>query len=208
MSRECAGIPVVGLAGGIGAGKSRVAGILGEAGCVVSDSDADARAALTDPNVVSALTAIAGAGILGGDGSVDRGRLAAAIFSDDGVRARVEAVMHPWIEQRRRALFAEACRRSDSLPAALVIDAPLLFEAGLDGQCDAVIFVDAPYAQRLARVQVTRGWSEEELMRREQAQWDVDRKRERATYVITNDSDDVRLREQTMAVLRAIVSPG
>lgn len=217
-------LPVIGLCGGIGAGKSRVAAALAAAGCVVSDSDADARAALNDPDVAAALERILGSAVRGSDGTIDRRAVAQRIFADSAARAAVEAVMHPWIEQRRRALFARASAeagaqeqtqleaahdnaRDDASPrtAALVIDAPLLFEAGLDRACDAIIFVDAPEELRQQRVRATRGWNDDELRQREAAQWPLQRKRAGAAHVIVNDVDEAELEQRTQAVLRDIL---
>ncbi|MFM8698844.1 MAG: dephospho-CoA kinase, partial [Phycisphaerales bacterium] len=84
---------------------------------------------------------------------------------------------------------------------ALVIDAPLLLEAGLRDACDTVIFVDCPLETRQSRVAATRGWTPAELTRREAAQWPLDRKRSLADHVICNDGDPASLRAQVRAVL-------
>lgn len=178
--------PVIGLAGGIGAGKSVVARLLADLGCLVSDSDADARAVLADPAVIETLRSWWGSRVVGDDGAIDRGEVARRVFDDPPERRRLERLMHPLIHARRRARF-------ESGPAgvrAYVIDAPLLFEAGLDAECDAVIFVDAPREVRRDRVRRHRGWDDTELDRREAAQWPIERKRDRATAVIENEQDD------------------
>lgn len=97
---------------------------------------------------------------------------------------------------------AEAIERARGLGArAFVIDAPLLFEAGLDGECDAVVFVDAPREVRLERVRRTRGWDESELARREAAQLRVEEKRRRSDVVVSNDGDEATLGARVAAVL-------
>ena len=89
--------------------------------------------------------------------------MAGIVFADANERKRLEMLTHPWIEKRRKAYFA-----SVGLEArALVIDAPLLFEAGVDSVCDAVIFMDANPTTRLARVMQTRNWDTSMLERRE-----------------------------------------
>jgi dephospho-CoA kinase len=186
MSGSAAGPPTIGLAGGIGAGKSRVSRILAGLGCVVSDSDADARVVLTDPEVVATLRSWWGDEVVGVDGAIDRSRVAARVFADSEARARLQGLVHPRIHERRAARFAAAPQGT----RAFVIDAPLLFEAGLDAECDAVIFVDAPRDVRLARVAANRGWSDAELAGREAAQWPIEEKRSRATIVIDNSKDD------------------
>ncbi len=193
-------IPVIGLAGGIGAGKSAVAAVLADAGCVVSDSDRDAAEVLADPKVVATLRSWWGDEVVASDGSVDRSVVATRIFGDAEARRRLEAIVHPEVHRRREARFAAA-------PAdvvAFVIDAPLLFEAGLAESCDAVLFVDAPWSSRLVRVAEHRGWDESELRRREKAQLPLEEKRRRATLVIENDSDAEAMRSAVLAALRRL----
>lgn len=196
--------PTIGLAGGIGAGKSAVAAMLADLGGVVSDSDADARAVLAEADVVETLRSWWGDDVIGSDGTVDRAAIARRVFADPAERQRLEALVHPRIHARRRARF-------DAAPPdarVFVIDAPLLFEAGLDAECDAVIFVDAPREVRLARVARDRGWTEAELDRREAAQWPVERKRERATVVVENaHDDDPTLRDRVAVTLDRVLNP-
>jgi dephospho-CoA kinase len=201
VSGSAAAPPTIGLAGGIGAGKSRVAALLAELGCVVSDSDADARAVLADPEVIATLRSWWGDEVVGVDGAIDRGKVAGRVFTDVEERRRLESVLHPRIHERRAARFAAAPPDT----RAFVIDAPLLFEAGLDADCDAVIFVDASRPTRLARVAANRGWSDEELARRESAQWPIDRKRSLATLIIDNTTNDEDfLRTETRKALEQL----
>lgn len=180
------GVPVIGLAGGIGAGKSAVARVTAELGCAVSDSDALAREALEREDVRTQLVSWWGEGVIGTDGKVDRGAVARIVFGDDEQRLRLEGLVHPLVRVSRGEAIARA---RDAGARAFVIDAPLLFEAGLDAECDVVVFVDAPRELRLARVREHRGWDEAELDRREAAQLAVEEKRRRADVVVLNDGD-------------------
>ena len=119
--------PIIGITGGIGAGKSTVARILSELGCFVVDSDDLARQALLDPIVVETLVQWWGREILDPRDQIDRRAVAKIIFTRPAERKRLESLVHPWIEKRRLAMFAAA---PDAAPA-LVIDAPLLVEARL-----------------------------------------------------------------------------
>jgi len=192
--------PVIGLTGGIGSGKSTVARMLTDLGCVVSDSDRDGRAALRDPDIHRTLVSWWGESILE-DGVVNRSAIGKIVFSDPQQRRRLEALTHPWIERRRHATFDAA----DSDAVAYVIDAPLLMEVGLERICDAVIFVDCGAAIRLERVTMTRGWDHRELSRREDCQLPLDAKRYRADHVVQNDGDLDRLKGQVETVLTEIV---
>lgn len=196
--------PVIGIVGGIGSGKSAVARAFGALGCEVADSDGLARRVLSEPDVIARITAIAGDDVVATDGSIDRAALARAIFASADVRRAVEGAMHPRIEALRRAQFAAA---PASTPA-FVIDAPLLLEVGLDRECDAVVFVDAPESVRLERVRRTRGWSPEELFRREAAQLSLDEKRRRSTDVVVNDAAPEQLAARVAHVLAAIRARG
>jgi dephospho-CoA kinase len=194
--------PVIGLAGGIGSGKSAVADILADLGCVVARSDEMARAALRDPEIRARLVQWWGEDILDDEGGVDRRAVARIVFDDREQRRRLEGLTHPWIEARRAEQFAAA---PPDAPA-LVIDAPLLFEAGLEAGCDAVIFVHAPRPTRLARLRTARGWDETDLKRREDSQLPLDVKRSRADYVIQNDGDLSDLAAQVRPILSQIVA--
>lgn len=192
--------PIIGLTGGIGAGKSAVAGILRDLGCLVSDSDEAARAALRETAIREKIVSWWGENILDQDGEIDRAKVAAIVFGDANERRRLEGLTHPWIERHRKKLF-------ESAPPgvrALVIDAPLLMEAGLDGECQAVIFVEADRSTRLERVNRDRGWDEDKLAMREDSQLPLDEKRKRADYVVSNNTARQDLREQVQSILNQI----
>jgi dephospho-CoA kinase len=200
-------LPILGLAGGVGAGKSTVARLLSEEGCVVANSDELARQAYNDPEVRRQLVAWWGDRVRDCHAChvepnsmpppVDRRAIAAIVFEQPAERARLEALIHPWIARHREALFAAAPPGT----RALVIDAPLLFETGLHQRCDRVIFVDSSPEARLARVRATRGWDTAELGRREAAQWPLGRKRVLSADLIQNDGDLVDLRRQVKQLL-------
>ena len=183
-------IPVIGLVGGIGSGKSAVGEILAELGCVVSNSDRVAHECLEEPSVVTMLVTRWGDRVLSTSGSPDRSVISSIVFTDDAERTWLESVLHPMVNHRRRATFDSL----DPNVAGFVIDAPLLFEAGIDSECDAILFIDAPLDQRLKRVVTSRGWSEENLMAREARQMPLKEKRARATDLISNDGSIEDLR--------------
>jgi dephospho-CoA kinase len=195
----------IGLAGSIGAGKSVVAKILADLGYVVADSDAQAKAELDVPEVRDMLVQWWGAGVLDAQGKVSRRGVAEMIFTQAKERTRLEGLIHPRLAIHRERLRDLAKAQGKS---GLVIDAPLLFEAGLDRQCDAVLVVDAPRAIRHARVQASRGWTDEELARRESAQWPIDRKRAQASAVIENDQNLMHLRQLVVQTLARLGIPG
>src|SRR5206468_1278337 len=113
-----------------------------------------------------ALVARFGDAILDG-GEIDRKRLAAIVFADKSELAYLESLSHPWIGRR---LDEEARHAREGGVPLLVVDAALLLEAGWQGVCDRLVFVDAPPDVRLARLTGKRGWSVEDAQRREAAQ--------------------------------------
>jgi len=195
---------VIGIAGGIGSGKSEVSRALADFGCVVTHSDEDVREVLRRQDVRDTLVKWWGPAVLGSDGEIDRAAVAKIVFANEDSRHRLEAFVHPIVDEQRKKVWTEAARKGPV--TAFVVDAPLLFEAGLDLKCDAVIFVDADEATRRERVKARRGWDAEELKRREKNQWPLETKRERSDYVIVNQGNVAELRRRVRLTLDEILT--
>lgn len=175
---------VIGLAGGIGSGKSTVARAFARLGAEVLDADAMVHDLLCRPTVIRKVTRRFGEDVLDAHGRVDRKKLGAAAFaSGKGIRD-LERLLHPAVIRRTRGRIAELRRTKGT--HVVVIDAPLLFEAGLDRLCDEVIFVDASKVERLKRLRKTQGWSRTHFETREKHQKDLDYKRKNADTVMRN----------------------
>jgi dephospho-CoA kinase len=196
--------PIIGVAGGIGSGKSTVAAILRELGAAVIDSDRLTHEALGDPAVIATLRQWWGDAVCGAGGGIDREAVARVVFHDSAERERLEGLIYPRIEERRQELTG--AYQADPAVKAIVLDAPKLFEVGLEQVCDAVIFVEADRAARVARVQASRGWTEEELQRRENMQMALDIKKANADYVVVNHSGIEALRSQVERVFAAVLA--
>jgi dephospho-CoA kinase len=196
------GKPTVGLIGTIGAGKSTVAALLAARGGVVVNADALGHEALERPEIRQQVLDRWGdrGNLLRPDKSLDRRAIAAIVFTDPTERAALEAMVFPYIGRRA----AEEVARAQADPAArfVVLDAAVMLEAGWDGVCDRLLYVDAPRELRLARLAARSGWTDAELTRREAAQWPADRKRRRADAVVTNDAGPEQLNEQLDRVLK------
>lgn len=192
--------PIIGIVGGIGSGKSAVSKLLADAGCLVSDADALANRSLDEPEVRDVLVSWWGDSLLDDDGHVRRSVIADRVFSDPEQLRRLEQLIHPRVDAMRRAAFDSA---PETVPA-LVIDAPLLLEAGLASECDCIVFVDAPLDVRLERVADSRGWDAAELTRREDRQLPLDEKRSMAHHVVQNHGRLEDLREQVDSLLEAL----
>jgi dephospho-CoA kinase len=185
------GKPIIGIVGGIGSGKSFVAGLFGEFGCLVIHSDKLVDSAYNDPVVQRTLESWWG--------RLDREALADRVFVNAADRRRLEGLIFPIVARQRLKMMAEA--ESDPKISAFVWDSPLLLEAGLQKDCDAIVFVSAPRELRLARVAASRGWDEAELSRRENLQWPLDKKQKISEYRVDNTADADYARGQVKDVL-------
>jgi dephospho-CoA kinase len=211
-------LPVVGLIGDIGGGKSEVAGLFKERGAVVIDADAVGHELLKDPGVLHQIVERFGPGVLvrtgGGEPgltpAIDRKALGAIVFNDPAARHALEAILHPRMRAWFRAIIERELAENGGEGRLIVLDAAILLEAGWDDLCDRIVFVDAPREERMRRVQEQRGWSREALEARERAQWPADEKRVRADVMINNDSGLESLRravEQVEATLADLSCP-
>ncbi len=195
--------PVIGLVGGIGSGKSAVADDFESLGCLVIRSDRIAHEVLEQPAVKAALRQWWGDEILAADGRVDRRAVARRTFNNPVELERLNWLVHPKVDEIRRDLMA--AYRQSSAVKAVVWDTPLLVETGLYKQCDAIIFVNTPFEQRLARVQAARGWTADELKIREDRQASLDKKKEISDDVIDNGGDKAARLSQVRRVLSRIL---
>ncbi|MFM7598630.1 MAG: dephospho-CoA kinase [Actinomycetota bacterium] len=191
------------LTGGIGSGKSTVAMLLARHGAVVVDADAIARE-IVEPGQ-PALEEIArafGAGVLASDGRLDRPALAALVFSDEGARARLNAITHPRIATRSAELISAA-----PAGAIVVYDMPLLVEQGVEALqgWDAIVVVDASDEARLARL-ISRGMIPEDARARMDAQASREQRLKVADHVVDNEGDLPALLEQVDSLWRALTS--
>jgi dephospho-CoA kinase len=193
--------PIIGIVGGIGAGKTTVARLFGELGCLVIEADALVREVYSRPEVRQTLLQWWGPRVLRPDGSLDRGALACVVFTDDAERQRLEQFVHPLVGELRARMMA----RAEAQVVAFVWDTPLLVETGQAAQCDALVFVEASLAERIERVRV-RGWTPQQLQAREKSQYPLDKKREMAKYIVRNTADADDVRHQVRQVLSRILA--
>lgn len=199
-------VRLIGLVGGIASGKSYVAKTLADLGAALIDADAIGHDLLETKVVISALQDLWGDEILDGRGQLSRSAIAERVFGDhpdvSENRKRLEDVLHPRIRERAM-LEIERFRSMVPPPAMIVLDVPLLIEAGWLPNCDFVIFVEAPLAVRQARAQ-QRGWDSEHLQMREDAQMPLEEKKRRATHVIQGDTDERTLRLHLRAFVEEV----
>jgi len=176
--------PVIGVVGGIGSGKSTAAAALARRGGRVVAGDPAGHAALRQPAIRERIAA-RWPDAVGADGEIDRRILGRTVFADPAQLRELEALVFPWIKQRLREDIVVA--KADPDVKFVVLDAAVMLEAGWDGACDRLVFVDAPREVRAARV-ASRGWTADDLDRRERSQMSLDEKRGRADAVLENAS--------------------
>ena len=180
MSRKL----VIGLLGGIGSGKTRVAEAFARRGARVINADRIGHDALRDPEIRRQIVERWRDRLLDETGEIVRPRLAQIVFADDGQRRALEAIVHPWIGRRLREVIAAAQAEPDS--RFLVLDAAVMLEAGWNSACDKLVFVDTPRPQRLERAARQRSWTAAEVEARERAQLPLTAKAAMADHVLDN----------------------
>jgi dephospho-CoA kinase len=192
---------ILGLTGSVGSGKSTVSSMMRDLGYPVVCADELAREA-TAPGA-PALDEIArtfGPSVLRPTGELDRAALAKIVFQDSSARRTLEAIVHP----RVRAREVEEIERLRPLHPLVVLDVPLLFEAGAQDLCDAVAVVTVPEDVRRQRL-AARGMAPEDIARRLAAQMPQDEKARRADHEIDNSGTLEATRAQVQALVRRIL---
>jgi dephospho-CoA kinase len=189
----------VALTGNVASGKSKVAALWAEAGVPVVSADELARRAV-EPGTegLEGIRRAFGDEVLAPDGTLDRDRMRARVFSDDGARERLEAIVHPLVRASGQEWIRERCAEGAPL---VVTEIPLLYEAGRAGDFDLTVLVDAPAEARLDRLVRIRGLDEREARRVMAAQMDAGRKRALADVVIDNSGSLDELEARAAGVL-------
>ena len=200
MTHPTNNVPTIGIIGGIGSGKSTIANMFRALGCIVSEADANIQYLLTTKEVIQELVSWWGDAVLQEDGQVNKKAIADIVFADTQERKRLEGFLHP----KARLLQEEQFSKANSTTPALVIDAPLLLESGLDELCDAIVYVDVSEKTRIERVEKSRGWTGAELLKREASQTPLDKKRKVADYVVINEGEVTAVQNCVAQILEEI----
>lgn len=188
---------LVGLTGGIGAGKSTVGRMLAARGAVLVDADAIVRDLQRPGTGVHArIVERFGPGVVGPDGSLDRARLAEMVFRDEDARNDLNAIVHPEV-MRRIAEQVEALTGTD---AVVVLDVPLLVEIGGGEGLDIVVVVTADEETRIERLMRDREMSASDVRARMAVQASEEQREALADCVIHNDGTERELRAQVDAL--------
>ncbi len=195
-------ISVIGIVGGVGAGKTVVADEFVRLGCVKIDADLIGHELLSCEEVQAELRQRWGDDVFAGAGEVDRRKLGNIVFCDECELQELNRIMHPRIRKRieeriGQIVAAGTCK-------AVVLDAAVLFEAGWNDLCTSVVFVESDGELRSNRVLSERGWAKKVWADREKSQFSLDRKRLVCDYVIDNRSSISCLQTQVHEVFQKI----
>ena len=189
---------VIGLTGSIGMGKTTTAAMFADEGVPVHDSDATVHTLYSGraaPLIEAAFPGTTANGV------VDRTRLAAAVLGNGDALKRLEAIVHPLVrEEEERFRTEHAAAGADMI----LLDIPLLFEAGRDKAVDAIVVVSADVAIQRERVLSRPGMSEEKFAAIQARQLPDAEKRERADYVVDTGKGMDDAREQVRAIIADI----
>jgi dephospho-CoA kinase len=191
------GLPVIGLVGGVGSGKSSVArGLAARQNYVVIDADALGHQVLQEADVKKQIKNRFGEVVFNERGEIDRSQLARRVFGADEeselARNDLNRIVHPRIgdkihQEIQRA--RESARREPGTVPGVLLDAAILLETGWAEMCDAVVFVEASEGVRQNRVRETRGWDRAEWKKREDSQLNLKAKQNAADATIHNSQD-------------------
>jgi len=189
---------ILGLTGSLGMGKSTAARFFAEAGVPVHDADAVVHRLYESEAVAAIEAAFPGTTAAG---KVDRNKLAARVLGDAAALQRLEAIVHPLVQEAERRLLAEAAANGEKVA---VLDIPLLFETGGDRRVDAVVVVSAPPDVQRARVLERPGMTIEKLESILSKQMPDAEKRRRADFVVDSSQGFESARAQVRAILDAV----
>jgi len=193
--------PFVGLTGGIGAGKSEALAALERLGAATISADKVVHDLYEDPEVRAAVVERWGEEVAP-EGRVDRSRVARSAFATDADRHWLESLIWPRVAQRIGEWRAAESAREPA-PPALVVETPLLFEAGLQDDYDATIAIVADEAVRAERA---RARGHEALDERTARQLSQAEKAQRATYAVENSGSLRELEQELSGVLAKLKS--
>ena len=199
-------IPIVGIVGGVGAGKSSIVRHVKALKLHVIDADQIGHEQLAVESIRDQIVAVFGRRVLESDGSISRSLLAVEVFGESpqqqDKRNQLNEIVHPAIRADIRSKILNVPQDAD----AIVLDAALLLEAGWADECDAIIFIDTPLEIRQQRVIETRGWSIEDHRRREESQWSLKRKRDYCQFVVDNSGTPEASAIQMEQALRSVLA--
>ncbi|MDD5432801.1 MAG: dephospho-CoA kinase [Candidatus Omnitrophica bacterium] len=194
---------ILGITGSFGTGKSTVASIIKKlAKAKVIDADKLARRNIQKgTKIQDKIIKAFGRGILDGNGCIIRAKLAGIVFNDNSALRKLNRIIHPEVIKEIKSLIGKSSAR------IIVLDAPLLIEAGLDNMVDEVIVVASSLTKQLQRLKKKTSLSKEEILLRIKSQVPLRVKTRLADFVIDNNGSLNETRKQVKKVLRKMNYP-
>ena len=196
--------PIIGILGGVCAGKSTVARQLAELGCGVIDADVIVHQMLDEASVRKKIVESFSQSILDSEGKIDHKKMADIVFTNPEKLSLLNKIIHPVVLERVRELIKQL--KSQNQVRAIVMDMPLLLEVDWAKKCDKLIFVNCKRQLRVERAQKGGLLSENQLKFRENFQISLDKKEKIADYIIVNNSDILVLTRQVANVFSRITT--
>ena len=192
---------IVGLTGSFGTGKTSVASVFKSLGAKVIDADKIARSLIEKNGPERGrIVAAFGPEILAASGRINRSKLAGAVFGNKNALARLNRIVHPGVIRRIKAIVKTSGR-----DAVVVIDAPLLIEAGLLNIVDKLVVVSSSKKRQIERCRKKFRIKREEVLRRISNQMSLKKKLKLADFVVKNDGTKSAMRSQVKKVWEEIV---
>ncbi|MFN3396268.1 MAG: dephospho-CoA kinase [Thermodesulfovibrionales bacterium] len=190
-------MPVIGLTGNYGMGKSTVAGLFREAGAVTLDLDDVVDELLNEDAVIERIVEILGGSVLS-EGRLNRPKIAEIIFTDREKRELLEGLLHPLVIKRMKEFLKKVDKRK-----VIIIEIPLLFERQYEGEFDKTITVYTDEGLALKRLE-GKGIKREDALMRLQAQMSIEEKIGRSDFAINNNGTIDETRQQVLHILEEI----
>lgn len=188
---------IIGLTGGIGSGKSTIAGFYESLGVPVYIADDEAKKILYTPEATKDMVIAFGESILT-KGVPDKAKIASVVFNDNEKLEMLNGIIHPKVRQH----FIDWVTTKKDEPI-VIKEAAILFESGSYKDCDKIILVTAPKENRISRVMKRDKVSREQVLERMAAQWDDDKKAALSDYIIVNEELE-KAKAEAVKILKKI----
>jgi dephospho-CoA kinase len=199
-------VQVIGLTGGIATGKSTVSAILKNAGAVIIDADQIARR-VVKKNLPAYRQILAhfGESVLLPDGEINRAALGNLIFNDSRKKQLLNSIVHPHVRKETDRQLRHIAKKNPN--ALVILDIPLLLEAGMREDLSEVIVVYAPEHIQIKRLMERDHISQADALARIRSQMPIEKKKRLATMVIDNSGPIEYTRKQTLEILQRLKQP-
>ena len=203
MSASRPHIPVLGLTGGIGSGKSTALAFLHELGAATISSDDIVHGLYSTAEVVDRIREHFGEAVVDGAGGISRPALAGIVFADEAELHWLEDLLHPFVRSEV-AHWVEEQEKARPRPALIAVEVPLLFETGFDQRFDYVMLITA--ADDVRRKRVAAKLTDSEFRRRRAQQMPEEEKVERSDFSFDNAGSRRELKEFVRHTMASILA--